>query len=156
VLAVRRGHPLLRQQGLDLPTLVPWPWVLQPPSSPSRQLFETELALVGVASPANVVECSSVFAVLQLIQGTDSVAAVSESVVRDHVRAGLIAVLPLRFGQVLRSFGVLSRRGEALSEAAQDFAGCLREVAGSSSGGAGEARARRKAGERRAPEQAPP
>ena len=66
---------------------------------------------------------------LQLIQGTDSVAAVSESVVRDHVRAGLIKVLPLRFGQMLRSFGILSRRGEALSEAAQDFAACLRDVA---------------------------
>ncbi len=129
VLAVRRGHPLLRQRQADLSVLVRWPWVLQPPSSPSRQLFETELALAGVASPANVVECSSVFAVLQLIQGTDSVAAVSESVVRDHVRAGLIKVLPLRFGQMLRSFGVLSRRGEALSEAAQDFAACLRDVA---------------------------
>lgn len=129
VLAVRCGHPLLRRRDTDLATLVRWPWVLQPPSSPSRQLFETELAHAGVESPANVVECSSVFAVLQIIQGTDSVAAVSESVVRDHVRAGLIAVLPLRFGQVLRSFGILSRRGEALSEAAQDFAGCLRDAA---------------------------
>ncbi|MFM1855099.1 MAG: hypothetical protein RLZ83_408 [Pseudomonadota bacterium] len=153
VLAVRRGHPLLRGQTLDLPTLVPWPWVLQPPSSPSRQLFETELALAGVASPANVVECSSVFAVLQLIQETDSVAAVSESVVRDHVRAGLIAVLPLRFGQELRSFGILSRRGEALSEAAQDFAGCLREVARTTSGGAAEAPARRGTRGRKAPAQ---
>ena len=153
VLAVRRGHPLLRGQALDLPTLVPWPWVLQPPSSPSRQLFETELALAGVASPANVVECSSVFAVLQLIQETDSVAAVSESVVRDHVRAGLIAVLPLRFGQELRSFGILSRRGEALSEAAQDFAGCLREVARTTSGGAAEAPARRGTRGRKAPAQ---
>lgn len=153
VLAVRRGHPLLRQQGLDLPTLVPWPWVLQPPSSPSRQLFETELALAGVSSPANVVECSSVFAVLQLIQGTDSVAAVSESVVRDHVRAGLIAVLPLRFGQVLRSFGILSRRGEVLSEAAQDFAGCLREVARTTPGGAGEPQTRRGPRGRKTPAQ---
>ena len=57
VLAVRRGHPLLRQRQADLSVLVRWPWVLQPPSSPSRQLFETELALAGVASPANVVEC---------------------------------------------------------------------------------------------------
>ena len=129
VLAVRCGHPLLRRRDTDLATLVRWPWVLQPPSSPSRQLFETELAHAGVDSPANVVECSSVFAVLQIIQGTDSVAAVSESVVRDHVRAGLIEVLPLRFGQVLQSFGILSRRGEMLSQVAQDFAGCLRDAA---------------------------
>ncbi|NBS74529.1 MAG: LysR family transcriptional regulator [Betaproteobacteria bacterium] len=129
VLAVRKAHPLTRQKNLSLDQLVQWPWIMQPSTSPARQLLESELAKAHVNSPENFIECSSVFAILQLIQTTDSIAAVSESVVRDHVHAKLIKVLPLPIGEVLQSFGIMSRRGEALSEAAIDFSQCLEKAA---------------------------
>ena len=132
VLVVRKGHPLLRQRKLDWPVLLAWPWVLQAPSSAARQLLESALAGAGVGSPTNSVECTSVFGLLQLILKTDSVAALSETIVRDHIKAGLFKVLPLAIDQQLASFGIMSRKGEALSQAAQDFARCLERAAAAS------------------------
>ena len=104
----------------------------QAPSSAARQLLESALAGASVGLPTNSVECTSVFGLLQLILKTDSVAALSESIVRDHIKAGLFKVLPLAIAQQLASFGIMSRKGEALSQAAQDFARCLERAAAAS------------------------
>jgi DNA-binding transcriptional LysR family regulator len=140
-LVVRRGHPLLRRKGLSMATLVAWPWILQPLTSPARQLMEEEFGAAGVSTPMNIVECASVFATLQLLQSSDAVGALPESVVRDHVRARLLRVLPLVIGEDLKGFGVLTRIGEPLSEAATTFIAHLRRFAGAGAGG----RARRGA-----------
>ncbi|PXW97503.1 LysR family transcriptional regulator [Sphaerotilus hippei] len=118
---VRHQHPLARRRSLDWPELVRWPWVLQTMSSPSRLLLEEEFTRAGVASPADVIECTSVFATLQLLQSSDAVAVLPESVVRDHVKARLLVALPLVVGQELKAFGLLTRRDEPLSEIAQAF-----------------------------------
>ena len=133
--------PLLRRKGLSMATLVAWPWILQPLTSPARQLMEEEFGAAGVSTPMNIVECASVFATLQLLQSSDAVGALPESVVRDHVRARLLRVLPLVIGEDLKGFGVLTRIGEPLSEAATTFIAHLRRFAGAGAGG----RARRGA-----------
>ena len=128
-VVVRRGHPLIRRRALGLPDLMSLPWVLQPLASPARQLLEEEFAKANVGTPRNAVECSSVFAILQLLQSTDAVAVVSESVVRDHVRAGLLRQLPISVGRDLKGFGVLTRKGDQLSEAASALVRYLHDAA---------------------------
>ena len=128
-IVVRRGHPLLRQRQLGFDALMAWPWVLQPLTSPARQLLEDEFAAVRLGTPANIVECASVFATLQLLQTSDAVGALPESVVRDHVNARLLRVLPVAIGKDLKGFGVLTRNGEPLSETAADFVACLHRYA---------------------------
>lgn len=118
---VRHQHPLARRRALDWSELVRWPWVLQTMSSPARLLLEEEFTRAGVASPADVIECTSIFATLQLVQSSDAVAVLPESVVRDHVTARLLVALPLVVGQDLKAFGLLTRRDEPLSEVAQSF-----------------------------------
>jgi DNA-binding transcriptional LysR family regulator len=120
-LVVRRRHPLLKRRGLRLAHLIDWPWVLQPMTVPSRTLLEEELALAGLATPPDVVECTSIFASLQLLQSSDAIAMLPESVTRDYVSTGLLKPLPLALGQDLSAFGVLTRKGETLSEAAACF-----------------------------------
>lgn len=127
-VVVRAGHPLLRRRGLGLASLMEWPWVLQPTASPARQVLESEFAKANLGTPRNAVECGSVFAILQLLQATDSVAVVSESVVRDHVRARILRTLPLTVGGDLKDFGVLTRRGEPLSEMAATFVRYLHDA----------------------------
>jgi DNA-binding transcriptional LysR family regulator len=118
---VRHQHPLARRRRLDWPELVRWPWILQTTASPARQLLEEEFTHAGVSSPSDVIECTSIFATLQLVQSSDAVSVLPESVVRDHIKARLLVALPLVVGKDLKAFGLLTRRDEPMSEVAQAF-----------------------------------
>jgi DNA-binding transcriptional LysR family regulator len=118
---VRHGHPLTRRRKTPWTELVRWPWVLQTISSPARVLLEGEFARAGVSTPQDMIECTSIFATLQLLQSGDAIAMLPESVVRDHVEAGLLHALPIVVGLELQAFGLLTRKGEALSEVAAAF-----------------------------------
>jgi DNA-binding transcriptional LysR family regulator len=126
VLVVRTQHPLARRGQVTLAELMNCPWVAQPITSPARELFEGELARAGLTTPVNLTESASIFATLQLLESFDAVAMLPESVVRDHVRGRLLAVLPLEIGKSLPGFGLLTRKGEALAEPAEHFVGLLR------------------------------
>lgn len=120
-VVVRHQHKLARMRRVDWPELVRWPWVLQTIASPARILLEEEFARAGVLTPGDVIECTSIFATLQLVQSSDAVTMLPESVVRDHVRARLLHALPMVVGEGLRPFGVLTRRNDVLSEVATSF-----------------------------------
>ena len=122
----RAGHPLSRARRLQLAQLGDYPWILQPLTSPARQIIEQEFGQAGMKTPANVVECTSIFATLQLLQTSDAVTLLPESVVRDHLRAGLLARFSLNVGKSLPGFGILTKRGEPLSAAANEFIQALR------------------------------
>ncbi|MEM5388431.1 LysR family transcriptional regulator [Paraburkholderia phymatum] len=126
VLVVRAVHPLAKRASITLPELMAWPWVAQPITSPARMLFEEELARAGLRTPANLTECASIFATLQLLENYDAVAMLPESVVRDHVRGKLLVALPVEIGKSLAGFGILTRKDEALAEPAQRFVELLR------------------------------
>jgi len=133
-VVVRRGHALARAQRLHWPELVQWPWVLQTIRTPARQILEDEFARAGVSSPADVVECTSIFATLQLVLSSDAIAVMPEPVVRDHVQAQLLVQLPVTVGRALRAFGLLTRKDEPLSEVATAFVGHLRRSAAAQMG----------------------
>lgn len=128
-VVARTGHPLDGVAGVDLGDLGRLPWVMQPLTSPARQLLEQEFAQARMATPANLVEASSIFATLQLLQTSDAVAVLPESVVRDHLRAGLLCRLPLVIGTNLTGFGILTRKGEVLAGGAVEFVRALRHYA---------------------------
>ncbi|CAO3452831.1 LysR family transcriptional regulator [Azospirillum largimobile] len=125
-VVARTGHPLQARSDLALSDLGGTPWVMQPLTSPARQLLEQEFANALMPTPADMVEASSIFATLQLLQTSDAVAMLPESVVRDHLRAGLLCCLPMTIGKNLTGFGILTRKGETLSGAARDFVQALR------------------------------
>jgi DNA-binding transcriptional LysR family regulator len=125
-VVARIGHPLSRVRTLSLNMLEQTPWILQPLTSPARQILEQEFGQKGMKTPSNIVECTSIFATLQLLQKSEAVAMLPESVVRDHLLAGLLVRLPLTIGKTLPGFGILSRRGEPLSSTAVEFIQALR------------------------------
>lgn len=128
-VVVRRRHALARRRSVDWEELVRWPWILQPISSPARVLIEDEFARAGVSTPLDMIECSSIFATLQLVQSSEAITMLPESVVRDHVKAALLQELPLAVGRDLKAFGVLTRKREPLSEMAATFVAHLRRTA---------------------------
>jgi DNA-binding transcriptional LysR family regulator len=125
-IVARKNHPLSKVRKLDLPALSHTAWILQPLTSPARQIMEQEFGEAGMMTPADVVECSSIFATLQLVQKSDALTVLPESVVRDHLVAGLMVRLPLAVGKNLPGFGILTRRAEPLSSAAVEFVQSLR------------------------------
>jgi DNA-binding transcriptional LysR family regulator len=125
-LVVRPKHPLCRAKSIKLRSLNGCAWVLMPLSAPSRQIIEQEFGQLGMASPTDVIECSSIFATLQLVQKSDAITMLPESVVRDHLKARLLVRLPVKVGKNLPGFGIMTRRDEPLSAVAMDFADCLR------------------------------
>ncbi len=128
-VVARAGHPLAGMPALELRDLADLPWVVQPLTSPARQLLEQEFAQARMATPANLVEASSIFATLQLLQTSDAVAVLPESVVRDHLRAGLLGRLALVIGKNLTGFGILTRKGEVPGAVAVEFLRALRHYA---------------------------
>jgi len=128
-VVVRHGHPLARKRRIDWPELVRWPWILQTIATPARVLLEHEFARAGVSTPEDVIECTSIFATLQLVQSGNAVAVLPESVVRDHVKARLMHALPFVVGQGLEAFGVLTRKDEVLTDAATSFVEHLKRSA---------------------------
>jgi DNA-binding transcriptional LysR family regulator len=127
----RRDHPLTRGGEIKLCSLTEVAWILQPITTPSRQIIEQEFGHEGVRTPSDIVECSSIFATLQLVQKSDAITILPESVVRDHLAAGLLVRLPIAVGKHLPGFGILTRRGEPLSAVALEFIGCLRDYGAS-------------------------
>lgn len=128
-IVARKDHPLRGIGRLQMRMLQQCAWILQPLTSPARHIIEQEFGQAGMRTPANIVECTSIFATLQLLQTSDAVTMLPESVVRDHLLAGLLVRLPLTVGKSLPGFGILSRRGEPLSATAVEFIESLRRYA---------------------------
>jgi DNA-binding transcriptional LysR family regulator len=128
IFIARFGHPLSQRRGLCLRDLSDSPWVLLPLQNPARILLEKEFETHHIPTPTNIVECSSIFAILQLLQYGDSLALMPEPIVRDHLRSKLLCRLPLEMGGRLPAFGVLTRRDTALRLPAQAFIDALRSV----------------------------
>lgn len=128
IFVARFGHPLSQRCELSLKDTSGSPWVLQPLPNPTRLLLEKEFAVHDVSTPTNAVECSSVFAILQLLQFGDSLALLPEPVVRDHLRGHLLCRLPLEIEGRLPGFGILTRRDTPLRLPALAFVESLRSV----------------------------
>lgn len=129
-VVVRTGHPLAGRAAPDLAELVAeWPWILQPEASPARVALEAAFARRQLPPPADVIECGSVFAMLQLVQITDAILVLTEAVVRDHLRTGLMVSLDLEITEPLTPFGILLRTGQVPSAALEGFLGLLRQQA---------------------------
>jgi DNA-binding transcriptional LysR family regulator len=126
-IVARTGHPLARHKQLQLSMLAETPWILQPLTSPARQIIEQDFGQLGMKTPPDLVECTSIFATLQLLQKSDAVAMLPESVVRDYLNAGLLVQLPLVVGKSLPGFGILTRRGETTTSNAAGFIRALRK-----------------------------
>lgn len=130
-LVVRKDHPLHRGVNKDIASLHSWPWILQPPATPTRQLMDRAFAEAGLSTPRNHVECMSIFAILHLVQTSDAITLLPASVVRDHLRAGLLCTMENPFQRSVAGFGIMMRRDRQLSEAAEAFAEKLRRAASS-------------------------
>ncbi|MEA3253126.1 MAG: LysR substrate-binding domain-containing protein [Pseudomonadota bacterium] len=128
-VVVRQGHPLATGHGMpDIENLSRWPWILHPMTSPMRGVFEAALAAEGIASPSDIVETTSIQATLQLLLNSDMLAVLPHSILRRPLESGQYVLLERIIGKPLDYYGIITRRDEPLSTAAQALIEHLREL----------------------------
>lgn len=128
LVVVHSSHPLARRRKLGWAELVgDWPWILQPETSPARMAFDQALQRLSLSAPEDIIECSSVYSMQQLIQLTDAIMVLSESALRDYLKMGLVKALPVSIEERMAPFGLLRRRGEQASRELLLFIELLRK-----------------------------
>src|SRR5690606_37205657 len=118
-VVVRQNHPLCHAD-VSLQEVVKWPWVLHPMTSPMRGLFEEALAEAQVPSPRNVIETTSTQSSLQLVASSDALSVQPCSVMETSFSQGTFVSLPLKIGKPLGYYGVMTRKGEPLSDIVEE------------------------------------
>jgi DNA-binding transcriptional LysR family regulator len=116
--AVRRGHPLLSRNDIQLDELATAPWIVPPPGNLLRHRFELMFREAGFASPAQIIETSSPLVVTRLLEETQHVAVLARDVAEYHAACGLVSILPISLPCRMDSFGIITRKDRLLSPAA--------------------------------------
>ncbi|WP_199258006.1 LysR family transcriptional regulator [Paracoccus binzhouensis] len=106
-------NPLCARSDLSLSDLADTAWILQPRSSPLRQVVEASFREAGMQTPANVVETASILTAATLLQHGAMIAVVPHSVALHYVSSGMMAILPVMLTHELDPYGALTRKTRA-------------------------------------------
>lgn len=128
-VVVRVGHPLARRRRPTLADLAGVSWVLPLPETTLRRQIDQAFRDQGLPAPRPAVQSLSVLTNRQLLLDSDMVGVWPRQVVVDDVRAGVLAILPVKLPPTAGPIGIARRRDAILSPAAQALCDELRAVA---------------------------
>jgi DNA-binding transcriptional LysR family regulator len=120
-IVVGAHNPLRERSELALPHLSECSWILQPRSSPLRQVVESTFRDSGMETPSNIVETASILTATTLLQHSDMIAVVPHSVAMHYVANGLLAILPLEVNRQLDPYGAITLRDRMHTPALADL-----------------------------------
>ncbi|MDR5856447.1 LysR family transcriptional regulator [Caballeronia sp. LZ062] len=110
------AHPLAKRRRVALEDLAKHRWVVYRANMPMRLLLEREFHDAGLRFPAHLLETTSAFATLALLQKNPSlVALVSVDVARFCTAHGVVCTLPLAFSLKSEPYEMVTRRDAPLS-----------------------------------------
>jgi DNA-binding transcriptional LysR family regulator len=125
---VRAGHPLARKRNITVADLAGFPWILPPAGTALRVELDSMFVSRGIDPPVDVVEATSLIVALSLLPKTDMLVSLPAEAVQPFCNSGVLRVLPIPLEVRMDSFGIVTRRGRALSPGAQALLGALRAV----------------------------
>lgn len=109
-IVCRAGHPLARRGVAGLSVLAEQGWILQPPPSSTRLLFDELFLDRGMAPPVPVVESASVHSNIAMVAATDLLAVVPLPVAQRMIAKGELQRLPARVELTRMSLSIVWRR----------------------------------------------
>lgn len=119
-------HPLRRAKKLTLQALAEYRWVVYRANMPMRLLLEREFRDAEIRFPMHLLETTSAFATLALLQGNPSfVALVSVDVAQFFARHEMTCILPLHLASRSEPYELVTRKGAPLSPGARLLIGEL-------------------------------
>lgn len=114
------GHPLRRAKKLTLNELAPYRWVVYRANMPMRLLLEGEFRECGIRFPQHLLETTSAFATLALLQANPTfVALVSIEVAQFFAQQEMSCILPVALASRSEPYELVTRKGGAVQPAAQ-------------------------------------
>jgi LysR family transcriptional regulator, transcriptional activator of the cysJI operon len=119
------GPPRLARRRLTRDELEALTWISREEGSATRALVEAAFADLGI-TPKRRLELPSWEAIKLMVKRDYGVAACSRFAVDEELRAGLLAVIPLRGWKVRNRISIIRVRDAALTPAAQQFLDTLR------------------------------
>ncbi|PXW44095.1 DNA-binding transcriptional LysR family regulator [Klebsiella oxytoca] len=125
-LVVRPGHPLL-QETVTLSRVMEWPVVVSPKGTLPRQNAETLLQSQGCKIPSGCIETLSASLSRQLTVDYDYVWFVPSGAVKDDLRRGLLAALPIPTLGAGEPIGILTRVDATLTVGTQILLSAIRK-----------------------------
>lgn len=125
-LVVRPGHPLL-QETVTLSRVMEWPVVVSPKGTLPRQNAEALLQSQGCKIPTGCIETLSASLSRQLTVDYDYVWFVPSGAVKDDLRRGLLAALPIPTQGAGEPIGILTRVDATLTAGSQTLLSAIRK-----------------------------
>lgn len=125
-LVVRPGHPLL-QETVTLSRVMEWPVVVSPKGTLPRQNAETLLQSQGCKIPSGCIETLSASLSRQLTVDYDYVWFVPSGAVKDDLRRGLLAALPVPTQGAGEPIGILTRVDATFTAGTQILLSAIRK-----------------------------
>lgn len=122
-------HPLATERRLELTDLTDLPWVLQPQSTPMRQLLEHTFHEAGMSSPKELVETNSTLLIASLLQSSSMISILPTPIAMDHATAGTLCILPVKIKHQLEPYGIITRKDRTFEPALAHFVDELRTLA---------------------------
>ncbi|CAG9250857.1 LysR family transcriptional regulator [Paraburkholderia unamae] len=115
-------HPLRRAKRVTLQDLAEYRWVVYRANMPMRLLLEREFREAEIRFPMHLLETTSAFATLALLQSNPSfVALVSIDVAQFFARHEMTCILPLHLGSRSEPYELVTRKGSQLSPGARQL-----------------------------------
>ncbi len=122
-------HPLAQQQSLQLADLADSRWVVYSANMPMRLLLEREFHDANLRFPLHLLETTSAFTTLSLLQRNPRfVALMSVDVAQFCTRFGMTTILPLTLQSRSEPYQLVTRHGSMRSSVAQMFIDEFHEV----------------------------
>ena len=127
-VVVGHAHPPMPEGELSFGDLDGHRWVTYPGTMPMHELLERELDLAGLPMPANRITTASPFVTVALLAESADLVSILPARVADVFAAhGMVRIVPVALRSKSRTFGIVTRKGGALSPSARQFVQLLRE-----------------------------
>jgi molybdate transport repressor ModE-like protein len=126
-IVVGVGHPLGNKKIVRFSDLVDYPWILQPPGSPMREVLEQEFRIWHTSPPKGLIETASILITMNLISQTHMVGVMPLSIADNYAKHGLLTILPCKIKHKMEAFGSITRKDRPLSEAGVHFLSTLHQ-----------------------------
>ena len=123
-------HPLCTQKTVAFESLLGYPWILQPTGSPMREVLDQEFRMLQVPPPRGLIETASILTTTDLIDKTDMIAVMPQSIADSYAAHGLLKVLPCHIQHNMESFGSITRKDRPFTEASTFFLSVIHNADG--------------------------
>ena len=127
-VVVGYSHPPMHDENLGLRHLEDHRWLVYPTHMPMHSLLEREMDSAGMTMPSNYISTASTFVTIAILERSNDIVALLPTDVADFfARQKILRILPIELSSTYQTFGVVTRKGAAMSPAADQFIQLLRD-----------------------------